>query len=71
MIVASSYARINNIPYLGLCYGMQLAVIAYARDILGWNDANTNENNAKTKHPVIHLMPAQKKYMEKGHTEER
>ena len=65
MIAAASYARKNNIPYLGLCYGMQLAVIAFARDILGWIDANTNENNAKTKHPVIHLMPAQKKYMEK------
>ena len=65
MIAAASYARKNNIPYLGLCYGMQLAVIAFARDILGWLDANTNENNSKTKHPVIHLMPAQKKYMDK------
>ncbi|MEK7633394.1 MAG: CTP synthase [Patescibacteria group bacterium] len=65
MIAAASHARINNIPYLGLCYGMQLAVIAFARDILGWKDANTNENNEKTKHPVIHLMPAQKKYMDK------
>ncbi|MDO9027243.1 MAG: CTP synthase (glutamine hydrolyzing), partial [Candidatus Roizmanbacteria bacterium] len=65
MIAAASYARKNNIPYLGLCYGMQLAVIAFARDILGWSDADTNENNSKTKHPVIHLMPAQKKYMEK------
>jgi len=64
MISAASYARINNIPYLGLCYGMQLAVIAFARDVLGWSDANTNENNSKTKHQVIHLMPAQKKYME-------
>ena len=65
MIEAASFARKTNIPYLGLCYGMQLAVIAFARDILGWKDANTNENNIKTKHPVIHLMPAQKKYMEK------
>lgn len=65
MISAASYARKNNIPYLGLCYGMQLAVIAFARDILGWKDANTNENNSSTKHPVIHLMPAQKKYMDK------
>ncbi len=63
MIKAASYARQNKIPYLGLCYGMQLAVIAYARDILGWNDANTTENNPKTSHPVIHLMPAQEKYM--------
>lgn len=65
MISAASYARKNKIPYLGLCYGMQLAVIAFARDILDWSDANTNENNSKTKHPVIHLMPAQKKYMDK------
>jgi CTP synthase len=65
MISAASYARKNKIPYLGLCYGMQLAVIAFARDVLGWSDANTNENNSKTKHPVIHLMPAQKKYMDK------
>jgi CTP synthase len=65
MIKAASYARVNKIPYLGLCYGMQLAVIAFARDVLGWKDANTNENDPKTKHPVIHLMPAQKKYMER------
>ena len=65
MIAGASYARKNKIPYLGLCYGMQLAVIAFARDILGWSDANTNENNSETKHPVIHLMPAQKKYMDK------
>lgn len=64
MISTASYARKNKIPYLGLCYGMQLAVIAFARDVLGWSDANTNENNSKTKHPVIHLMPAQKKYMD-------
>lgn len=65
MIAAASYARINKIPYLGLCYGMQLAVIAFARDVLGWKDADTEENNKKTKHPVIHLMPAQKEFMEK------
>ncbi len=59
MIAAASYARKNNIPYLGLCYGMQLAVIAYARDILGWKDANTTENSTTTKHPIIHLIPSQ------------
>lgn len=64
MIAAAGYARDQKIPYLGLCYGMQLAVISFARDILGWKDADTNENNSKTKHPVIHLMPAQKEYME-------
>ncbi len=63
MIAAANYARENKIPYLGLCYGMQLAVVAFARNVLGWKDADTTENNKKTKHPVIHLMPAQEKYM--------
>lgn len=65
MIQAASYARDEKIPYLGLCYGMQLAVIAFARDILGWKDANTTENNVQTNHPVIHLMPAQKEFMQR------
>jgi len=65
MIEAASYSRKNKIPYLGLCYGMQLAVIAFARDILGWKDANTTENNPKTMHPVIHLMPHQKEFMKR------
>lgn len=63
MITAASYARRKKIPYLGLCYGMQLAVVAFARDILGWKDANTTENNKKTTHPVITLIPAQKKFI--------
>lgn len=65
MINAASYARENNIPYLGLCYGMQLAVIAFARDVLKWKDANTTENNPKTAHPVIHLMPKQREFMKR------
>lgn len=65
MIAAASYARKNKIPYLGLCYGMQLAVIAFARDVIGWKDANTAENDTKTKHDVIHLMPKQKEFMER------
>jgi len=65
MIKAASYAREDKIPYLGLCYGMQLAVIAYARDVLGWQDADTTENTSKTKHPVIHLMEFQEKLMKK------
>lgn len=60
MIQAASYARQNKIPYLGLCYGMQLATVAFARDILGWQDANTTENEPKTKHPVISLLEKQK-----------
>jgi len=65
MILAASYARKNKIPYLGLCYGMQLAVIAYARDVLGFKDADTTENNEKTGHPVIHLIPSQKELMKR------
>lgn len=65
MIAAASFARENKIPYLGLCYGMQLAVVSFARDILGLKNANTAENNPKTPHPVIHLMPKQKKIMER------
>lgn len=65
MIAAASYARKKQIPYLGLCYGMQHAVIAFARDTLGWKDANTTENAPKTKHPVIHLIPQQKELMKR------
>ena len=65
MIKAASYARKNKIPYLGLCYGMQLATVAYARDVLGWQDANTTENDLKTKHPVISLIEKQKELMKK------
>ncbi|MBI4096677.1 MAG: CTP synthase [Candidatus Levybacteria bacterium] len=65
MIKAASYARLKKIPYLGLCYGMQLAVIAYARDILNFKDANSTENSTKTKHPVIHLIPSQKELMKR------
>ncbi len=64
MILAASFARKNKIPYLGLCFGMQLAVIAYARDMLGFKNANTTENDPHAKHPVIHLMPKQKEFMD-------
>ncbi len=60
MIAAASHARENKIPYLGLCYGMQLAVVGFARNVLGWSDANTTENAPKTHHPVIHIIAAQK-----------
>ncbi|EKD65723.1 MAG: hypothetical protein ACD_50C00007G0013 [uncultured bacterium] len=65
MIKTASYARQNKIAYLGLCYGMQLAVVAFARDVLGWKSANSTENNAATKYPVINLMPKQKEFMER------
>lgn len=64
MIKAASYAREKKIPYLGLCYGMQLAAVAFARDVMGWKDANTTENNPKTSHPVVYLIPAQKEFMD-------
>ncbi|MDO8609955.1 MAG: CTP synthase [bacterium] len=59
MIAVAGYARENKIPYLGLCYGMQLAVVSFARDILGLKEANTAENNPKTSDPVIHMIPSQ------------
>ncbi len=65
MIQAASYARKKKIPYLGLCYGMQLAAVAFARDVLGWDDANTVENNPDSQHPVIHLIPTQKEMLER------
>lgn len=65
MIQTASYARINKIPYLGLCYGMQLATVAFARDILGFKDANTVENQKRTKHPVICFIPSQRNIIRK------
>ncbi|MFZ6015176.1 MAG: CTP synthase [Patescibacteria group bacterium] len=62
-LMAVRYAREKKIPYLGLCYGMQMAVIEVARNILGYKDANTTEINPKTKHPVIHLMNEQEEKM--------
>lgn len=59
-ILAAQYARENKIPYLGICLGMQIAVIEYARNILGYADANSSELNPETTHPVIDLMPEQK-----------
>lgn len=58
-ISAINFARINKIPYLGLCYGMQLAVVEYARNVLGLAGANTLEVDADTAHPVIHMVSGQ------------
>lgn len=60
------YARKNKIPYLGLCYGMQCAVIEYARNVLEWNDANTIEIDKKSSKPVIHLMESQEGNIKSG-----
>ena len=64
-ILAIKYVRENKIPYLGLCYGMQMAVIEYARNVLNLKDANSEEINPKSKNKVIHLMDSQKKLIEK------
>lgn len=65
IISAIGYARREKIPYLGLCYGMQLMIIEYARSILGWKDANTREINPNSKHLVIDVMESQKENIEK------
>lgn len=66
IISAIEYVRNNKIPYLGLCYGMQLAVVEYCRNVIGWKDANTAEINTKSSHVVIDIMPEQKKILENG-----
>jgi CTP synthase len=57
------FARENNIPYLGLCYGMQMMVIEYARNVLGLKDANTKEVNPNSKNIVIDVMESQKEHL--------
>ncbi len=64
-IEAIRYARENKVPYFGLCYGMQLMVIEYARNVAGLKDAHTTEVNPKTPHPVIDILPEQKELMKK------
>lgn len=63
---AIQYAREHKIPYFGLCYGMQLAVIEFARNVAGLKGANTTEIDQKTPHPVIDIMPEQKKNLAEG-----
>jgi CTP synthase len=67
-IEAIRWAREKKIPFLGICLGMQCAVIEFARNVLGYKDAHTSEINAETKYPVIDLMPDQKDIDEKGGT---
>jgi len=62
-IAAAEWARKNKVPYLGLCFGMQMAVIEFARNAGKLKGANSEEADAKTKYPVIHIMPDQKKYL--------
>jgi len=67
-INAINYTRINKVPFLGICLGMQCAVIEFARNVAGFIDANSSEFNPETLHPVIDLLPEQKKIEEKGGT---
>lgn len=64
-IKAINVARVNKIPYLGLCYGMQLAVVEYARNVLGYEKAHTLECDANTPHPVIHMIHGQEEILKR------
>ena len=68
MIAAADYARRNNIPYFGICLGMQIAAIAFARGVLGYEDANSTEFAPDSKHPVIALMEEQMDLADMGGT---
>ena len=67
-ICAIKYARINNIPFFGICFGMQLACIEYARNVFGYKDANSTELDPDTKHPIIDLLTDQYDGIEMGGT---
>ena len=61
------YAREHKIPYFGLCYGMQLLVVEYARNVLGLKGANTTEIDQKTLYPIIDILPEQRELLKKQH----
>lgn len=67
-IATIKFVRENNIPFLGICLGMQMAVIEFARNVIGWSDAHSTEMEKNTPHPVIDLMHEQKNVKEKGGT---
>ena len=68
MVKTAHYARENNIPYLGLCLGLQVMVVEYARNVLGLESANSSEIEPDTPYPVIDLMPEQRSVTDKGGT---
>jgi CTP synthase len=68
MILASQYAREKGVPYLGLCLGMQIAVIEFARHVCRWEDADSGEFNPSSKHRVIDFLPDQNESVDKGGT---
>ena len=67
-IVTIEYARENKVPFLGICLGMQMAVVEFARNVLGYEDANSEEFDETTEHPVIHIMEDQIHIAQKGGT---
>ena len=67
-IIAAEYGRTNDIPTFGICLGMQMMVIEFARNVLGYQDANSSEMSSDTAHPVIDLMEAQKNVTNMGGT---
>jgi CTP synthase len=67
-VKAVQFARENGIPFFGICLGMQIATIEFARNVLGWKDANSTEFNKNTPHPVISLLEEQKKVTDLGGT---
>ncbi|MGB5007169.1 MAG: CTP synthase [Ferruginibacter sp.] len=67
-IIAVKFARENKLPFFGICLGMQMAVIEYARNVMGWTDAHSTEMDTATTHPVIDLMEDQKNIEAKGGT---
>ena len=67
-ILAAKFARENNVPFLGICLGMQCAVVEFARNVLGYSDANSTEMDNQTTHPVIDIMEEQKSIIDKGGT---
>lgn len=67
-ITAIQYARENNLPFFGICLGMQMAVVEYARNVMNLKDAHSTEMNPETAHPVINLMEEQKKVTKMGGT---
>ena len=68
MILAVQYARIHKIPFLGICLGMQMAIVEFARHVLGYEDANSIELNPASCHPIIALMPDQEQVEDLGGT---
>jgi CTP synthase len=67
-IIAAHYARVNDIPTFGICLGMQMMVIEFARNVLGYSDANSREIDEKTEHNVIDIMEEQKNITSMGGT---